>query len=263
MRTSVVDQLYRDAGFDLDEGKEDLETTIDRYAALPLLFQPGRAWGYSVATDVLARLVEVVAGKPFDDVLQERVFEPLGMTGVRRWVDEVDAERLARLYSAHPVTGRPVPTPGAAESALRPPAMQAGGHGLISTADDYHRFTQMLLNEGELNGRRVLGSRTLRMMTRNHLPGGRDLDALSTGGFAESTLEGIGFGLGFAVVQDTTPGRLSGNPGEYYWGGMASTTFWVDPVDRVTAMFFTQLMPSGTHPLGQQLRQLVYSALVD
>ena len=263
MRTSVVDQLYRDAGFDLDEGTEDLGTTIDRYAALPLLFQPGRAWGYSVATDVLARLVEVVAGKPFDDVLQERIFGPLGMTGVRRWVDEAGAKRLARLYSAHPVTGRPVPTPGAAESALRPPAMQAGGHGLICTADDYHRFTQMLLNEGELNGRRVLGSRTLRMMTRNHLPGGRDLDALSAGGFAESTLEGIGFGLGFAVVQETVPGRLSGNPGEFYWGGMASTAFWVDPVDRVTAMFFTQLMPSSTHPLGQQLRQLVYSALVD
>ena len=263
MRTSVVDQLYRNAGFDLDEGELDLATTVDRYAELPLLFQPGSAWGYSVATDVLARLVEVIAGKDFDAVLQERIFDPLGMTGVRRWVDEPDAARLATLYAAHPATARPVQTPGLARSGLRPPAMRAGGHGLICTADDYHRFTQMLLNGGELDGRRVLGSRTLRLMTRNHLPGGQDLGALSTGGFAETTFDGVGFGLGFAVTVDPIPGRSPGNAGEFYWGGMASTTFWVDPIDRVTAMFFTQLMPSSTYPLGAQLRQLVYSALVD
>ncbi|MEV7625250.1 serine hydrolase domain-containing protein [Actinoplanes sp. NPDC089786] len=263
METSVVDRLYREAGFGLDEGKYDLAETVDRYATFPLLFQPGSAWGYSVATDVLGRLVEVVAGKPLDEVFQERVLGPLGMTDTRWWADEPDAERLAQLYVPHPATGQAVTSPLLAGSGLRPPVMHAGGHGLISTAHDYHRFTQMLLNGGELDGDRVLGSRTLRTMTRNHLPGGRDLEALSTGGFAETTLEGVGFGLGFAVVEDKRPGHTAGNAGEFYWGGMASTAFWVDPADRLTASFFTQLMPSNTYPLGQELRQLVYSALVD
>jgi CubicO group peptidase (beta-lactamase class C family) len=263
LHTSVVDRLYREAGFDLTDAGLDLATTVDRYADLPLLFQPGTAWGYSVATDVLARLVEVVAGQDFDTVLQERIFSPLAMTGVRRWVPEADAARLAALYVADPATGRPVPAGELAEQARKPPVLRAGGHGLICTAADYHRFTQMLLNGGELDGRRVVAGPTVRLMTRNHLPGGRDLAALSTGGFAETSLAGVGFGLGFAVTRDTVPGRCSNNAGEYYWGGVASTAFWVDPVDRVTAMFFTQLMPSNTYPLRQQLSQLVYSALVD
>ncbi|AGZ40887.1 beta-lactamase [Actinoplanes friuliensis DSM 7358] len=261
MHTSVVDQLYRNAGLDVTDPALDLATTVDRYAQMPLLFQPGTAWGYSVATDVLARLVEVVAGQDFDTVLTERVLTPLKMTGVRRWVTAPDATRLATLYAADPTTGRPVPAEEPAWQALRPPELRAGGHGLICTAADYHRFTQMLLNGGELDGRRVLGSRTVRLMTRNHLPGGQDLAALSTGGFAETSLEGVGFGLGFAVTQDPVPGRSSNNAGEFSWGGLASTTFWVDPVDRVTALFFTQLMPSSTYPLRQQLGQLVYSAL--
>jgi CubicO group peptidase (beta-lactamase class C family) len=263
MHTSVVDRLYREADPRLDGGLLDLATACDRYAELPLLFQPGTAWGYSVATDVLARLVEVVSGQDFDTVLRDRVFAPLGMADVRRWVPEADVARLAELYVADPLTGQPTRDGPGGDEALRPPAMRAGGHGLICTAHDYHRFTQMLLNGGELDGLRVLGSRTVRLMTRNHLPGGRDLGALSTGGFAETSLDGVGFGLGFAVTQDTVPGRSSNNAGEYYWGGLASTTFWVDPVDRVTAMFFTQLMPSNTYPLRQQLSQLVYSALVD
>ncbi|MGW4943970.1 serine hydrolase domain-containing protein [Actinoplanes sp. NPDC004185] len=263
LHTSVVDRLYREAGFDLADPDLDLATTVDRYAALPLLFQPGTAWGYSVATDVLARLVEVVAGQDFDTVLRERVFAPLAMTEARRQVPEADAARLAVLYTADPGTGRPVPAEEMGRQALRPPALRAGGHGLICTAADYHRFTQMLLNGGELDGRRVLGSRTVRLMTRNHLPGGQDLAALSTGGFAETSLAGVGFGLGFAVTRDTVPGRSSNNAGEFFWGGIASTSFWVDPVDRVTAMFFTQLMPSSTYPLRQQLSQLVYSALVE
>jgi CubicO group peptidase (beta-lactamase class C family) len=263
LHTSVVDRLYREADPDLDAGLLDLATACDRYAELPLLFEPGTAWGYSVATDVLARLVEVVSGQDFDTFLRERVLTPLGMTGARRWVRGPDIARLAALYVADPTTGLPAPDVATGEQALRPPAMRAGGHGLICTAHDYHRFTQMLLNGGELDGRRILGPRTVRLMTRNHLPGGDDLGALSTGGFAETSLDGVGFGLGFAVTQDTVPGRSSNNAGEYYWGGLASTTFWVDPVDRVTAMFFTQLMPSNTYPLRQQLSQLVYSALID
>ncbi|MFI5838292.1 serine hydrolase domain-containing protein [Catenuloplanes sp. NPDC051500] len=262
LHTSVVDRLYRETFPGLDAGLLDLATACDRYAELPLLFQPGAAWGYSVATDVLARLVEVVSGQELDTVFQERIFAPLDMTGVRRWVRDAEADRLATLYTADPMTGQAVPDRRAGEAALRPPTMRAGGHGLICTARDYHRFTQMLLNEGELDGRRILGPRTVRLMTRNHLPGGRDLGALSTGGFAETTFDGVGFGLGFAVVQDPVPGRLSHNAGEYHWGGIASTSFWVDPVDRVTALFFSQLTPSSTYPLRRELSQCVYSALV-
>jgi CubicO group peptidase (beta-lactamase class C family) len=140
--------------------------------------------------------------------------------------------------------------------------MLGGGEGLISTAADYHRFTQMLLNEGELDGVRLLSSRTVRYMTRNHLPENKTLGDLSTGGFAETTFDGVGFGLGFAILENAALAKVMGTEGLYYWGGAASTTFWVDPAEELTAMLFTQLMPSSLHPLRPQLRQMVYSALV-
>jgi CubicO group peptidase (beta-lactamase class C family) len=140
--------------------------------------------------------------------------------------------------------------------------MLSGGGGLICTAADYHRFTQMLLREGAHDGGRLLGSRTVRYMTRNHLPGDVDLQAVTTGGFAETTFEGIGFGLGFAVVRDPVPWRVPSSPGQYYWGGAASTAFWVDPAEEMTVMLLTQLMPSSTLPLRPQLRQMVYPAVV-
>jgi CubicO group peptidase (beta-lactamase class C family) len=264
LHTSVVDALYRQAGFEwVWPAGLDLAGTCDRLAELPLLFQPGTAWGYSVATDVLGRLVEVVSGRHLDEFLAERVLRPLGMTDTRWWVDAEEAPRLATLYTANPADGKAVRLDSLSDAALREPRVLAGGSGLISTAADYHRFTQMLLREGELDGVRLLGSRTVRYMTRNHLPGGRDLGALSTGGFAETTFEGIGFGLGFAVVENPVPMRTLSSPGEFYWGGAASTAFWVDPSEELTAMLFTQLLPSSIHPLRPQLRQLVYSALVD
>ena len=119
----------------------------------------------------------------------------------------------------------------------------------------------MLLREGALDGVRLLGSRTVRFMTRNHLPGGVDVAAVQTGGFAETTFEGVGFGLGFAVVLDPVPARVPSSPGTYYWGGAASTAFWVDPAEELTVEFYTQLIPSATYPIRPQLRQLVYSAL--
>ena len=148
-------------------------------------------------------------------------------------------------------------------AALAEPTWHSGGGGLVSTAADYHRFTQFLLRGGELDGVRLLGPRTVRFMTRNHLPGNRDLASFSPEGFAETILDGIGFGLGFAVVLDPVPSRVPSSVGEFYWGGLASTAFWVDPVEEVTALLFTQLMPSSTYPLRGQLRQLVYSSLVD
>ena len=185
------------------------------------------------------------------------------MTDTRWWVGPEDVSRLAALYAAHPGTGRAMRYDVLGQHALAEPSAFLGGGGLVSTAADYHRFTQMLLGGGELDGERILGTRTLRYMTRSHLPGGRDLASLGRPGFAETTLAGIGFGLGFAVVENPVPVKTLMTPGEFYWGGLASTAFWVDPVEQVTAMLFTQLVPSSTHPLRPQLHQLVYSALVD
>jgi CubicO group peptidase (beta-lactamase class C family) len=262
MQTSVVDALYRAAGYDLTPPPgTDLVTACRAWARLPLLFQPGTRWGYGVATDVLGRLVEVVSGQRLDEFFAERIFAPLGMTDTRWWVHGDDVDRLAALY---------VPTPAGGVTrfdslggeALAEPTMLSGGGGLISSAADYHRLTQMLLGGGTFEGNRVLSPATVRFMTRNHLPGGGDLARLTTGGFAETILEGVGFGLGFAVVLDPVPGRFPSTPGAYHWGGVASTVFWVDPVEELTVMQFAQLMPSSSYPLRPQLRQMVYSALV-
>ncbi|MFI6132549.1 serine hydrolase domain-containing protein [Micromonospora sp. NPDC051141] len=263
-QVSVVDGLYRAAGFDLGvPAGADLATASAGLATLPLLFQPGTSWNYGVSTDVLGRLVEVVSGQSLDAFFAERILRPLGMTDTRWWVDATDAKRLAALYAPHPATGQAVRADGIGRAALAAPGWHSGGGGLVSTAADYHRFTQFLLRGGELDGTRLLGPRTVRFMTRNHLPGGRDLASFSPEGFSETVLHGIGFGLGFAVVLDPVPARVPSSVGEFYWGGMASTAFWVDPVEEVTALLFTQLMPSSTYPLRSQLRQLVYSALVD
>lgn len=262
LNTSVVDTIYRLNGYEWGTPRGvDLAAACDAWAALPLLYQPGTAWGYSVATDVLGRVVEVISGQRFDDFLRERIFEPLGMKDTAFWTSA--EQRLARLYTPDPATGHAVPADTFGRAALREPAMLSGGGGLVSTAADYLRFTGMLAGNGALDDVRLLGSRTLRMMTRNWLPGGRDLGALSTGGFAETIFEGIGFGLGFGVVENPIPSGTYSTPGEFFWGGAASTAFWVDPVEEITAHFFTQLLPSSTYPIRSQLRQLVYSSLVD
>jgi CubicO group peptidase (beta-lactamase class C family) len=264
LHTSVVDAVYRSRGYEWGSPPgADLAAACDAWADLPLLFQPGSAWGYSVATDVLGRVVEVLSGQSLDTFFAERIFAPLGMTDTSFWVEEARAPRLASLYMPDPSSGRAMRLDAFGNAALTPPTMLSGGGGLVSTADDYARFTTMLLRRGELDGVRLLGPRTLAMMTSNHLPGGRDLGEVSTGGFAETTFEGVGFGLGFAVMLDPRASKTLGSRGEFFWGGAASTAFWVDPAEEVTAHFFTQLLPSSTHPIRPQLRQLVYAALVD
>ena len=262
LHTSVVDTIYRNAGYEwgVPEG-QDLAGACQTWATLPLLFQPGTRWGYSVASDVLGRLIELWSGQTLDDFLAERVFAPLGMTDTAFWVEGPDTARLAALYAPTPGTQQALRYDVMGSRALVKPTMLSGSGGLVGSASDYHRFTRMLLREGELDGVRLLGSRTVRFMTRNHLPGNVDLGTLSTGGFAETTFEGIGFGLGFGVVLDPVPGRTPISEGSYYWGGAASTTFWVDPREELTVMFFTQLVPSSHHPIRPQLRQLVYAAL--
>jgi CubicO group peptidase (beta-lactamase class C family) len=260
---SPVDAMYRAAGFEWapPEGR-DLAECCDLWAGLPLLFEPGSEWNYSVASDVLGRVVEVVSGQPLDRYFAERIFGPLGMGDTGFWVEGAAAGELAALYAAGP-RGRPVRVEELGRRALRRPDCLDGGGGLVSTAADYHRFTQALLRRGELDGARLLGSRTLAYMARNHLPGGADLEAFGRRLFAETTFDGVGYGLGFAVLLDPVANKVLSSTGELAWGGAASTFFWVDPAEQLTAIFMTQLLPSSTYPLRSELRQLVYQALVD
>ena len=261
LQSSVVDALYRAAGYELGTPPgSTLESCVNDWAGLPLLFQPGSAWGYGVSTDVLGRLIEIWSGQTLDVAIAQRVTEPLGLTDTLWWADAERASRLAKLYFPNPGGGPAVRLDAVGDQWLAPPSALSGGGGMISTVSDYTRFTRMLARGGELDGRRILAPRTLKLMTANHL--GADLAAMSTGGFAETTLDGVGFGLGFATILDPVLSRNSSSPGEYYWGGAASTAFWVDPVEDITAVFMTQLLPSSTYPIRPQLRQLVYSALM-
>jgi len=259
-----VDAMYRAAGFEWGSPPgRDLAACCDAWAGLPLLFQPGTEWNYGVSTDVLGRVVEVASGQTLDRFFAERIFQPLGLTDTAFWASEADHDRLAALYVALPGRSDPVRMDAMGDAAKSRPPFLSGGAGLVSTAADYHRFPQMLLRGGELEGARVLGTRTVRYMTRNHLPGGVDLEAFGRPLFAETTFEGVGFGLGFSVLQDNVANRVLSTIGEFGWGGAASTASLVDPSEEITMLFFTQLLPSSTHPIRSQLKQLVYQALVD
>lgn len=263
-RSSVLDEMYKRARADpIQNPSADLATMCSTWASLPLLFEPGTAWNYSVATDVLGRVIEVLTGQRLDEVFAERILRPLGMTDTRWWVDAADRHRLAALYVPNPQDGRALRHDVMGDTATRPPTMHSGGGGLVSTAADYARFSQLLLRGGELDGVRVLGPRTLAYMTRNHLPGGGTLSSLGHGQFAETAYDGVGFGLGFGVAVDPVRSRVAVSAGEFTWGGLASTAFWVDPVEQVTAHFYTQLVPSSTYQIRTELRQLVSAALVD
>jgi CubicO group peptidase (beta-lactamase class C family) len=252
-----VDGIYRDNGyaFGWPPGM-DLAQVTDQLATFPLLFEPGTEWNYGVSTDVLGRVVEVLSGQSLDAFFAEHIFTPLGMAETS--FGPADPARLAEAYARDPETGELVVSP-LAPAALKAPQVLSGGGGLVSTAGDYHRFTQMLL----AGGAPLLGTRTLRYMASNHLPGRADLEAFGRQLFAEVTFEGVGFGLGFAVVQDHLAQKVLSSPGEFNWGGLASTAFWIDPLERISATFFTQMIPSSTYPLRSEFRQLVYQALVD
>lgn len=268
-----VDAAYRKLKLGEAHGDHDLEGFIAELAGQPLEFSPGEAWNYSVSTDVVGYLVQKVAGKPLGQVLAERIFEPLKMVDTGFFVREDQKRRFAACYSASAegamnlqaapsgtLTLNDDPT---TSPFLKPPKLESGGGGLVSTAADYLRFANMLANGGELEGRRILSPMTIHLMASNHLPGAKDLTELSRSLFSESTYAGIGFGLGFAVVFDPPKTLIPCSKGEFYWGGAASTAFWVDPVEKITVVFMTQLMPSTTYPIRRELRTLVYSALTE
>ena len=263
-RSSVLDDMYRLAGADpIQDPGADLETMVGRWAQLPLMFEPGTAWNYSVATDIVGRVIEVLTGQSLAEAFSERLLDPLGMTETTWSVEAGQAGRLAALYVPNPSTGRALRYDAMGDTALSPPGMLSGGGGLVSSASDYARFTTALLGGGQSGGVRVLGPRTLAYMTRNHLPGGAHLSAVGRGMFSEAAFDGVGFGLGFSVAADPVASKVTSSPGEYAWGGYASTAFWVDPVEQLAVHFYTQLVPSSTYPIRTELRQLVQASLVD
>jgi CubicO group peptidase (beta-lactamase class C family) len=260
-----VDALYRTAGFEWGSPPGlDLSGCCEAWAALPLLYEPGTEWNYSVATDVLGRLVEVRSGQSLDEFFRTRIFAPLGMTDTGFWAPEGSAaERLAAAYAANPAGPSSPAVAIDGSTFLRPPAVWSGGGGLVGTAADYLRFALMLRGGGAWDGVRLLSPRTVAYMTANHLPGGVDLEQFGRPLFAETTFDGVGFGLGFSVVQDPVAGKVLCGRGEYGWGGAFSTAFWVAPAEDLVVLFFTQLLPSSTYPIRSQLKQLVYQALLD
>jgi CubicO group peptidase (beta-lactamase class C family) len=258
---SNVDAAYREGKLENWRGNHDLDGFVAALGKLPLEFSPGTSWNYSVSTDVLGAVVERVSGMRLDRFFQERIFGPLGMRDTGFQVPGTETDRLTDCWTLAPGKGRVLYDRGEQSLWSTPPKLLSGGGGLVSTALDYQRFCQMCLNGGELDGVRVLGRKTLDLMTRNHLPGNADLASMSKSLFSEASNAGTGFGLGFAVLGDVAKSMIPGSAGEYYWGGMFSTAFFIDPVERLTCVFMTQLSPSGAYPIRRELKTLIYSAL--
>jgi CubicO group peptidase (beta-lactamase class C family) len=271
---SNVDAAYREKKIGEVIKAGTLDSMIEELAKTPLEFSPGEAWNYSVSTDVIGYLIGKISGIPFEQFLKERIFDPLGMADTGFFVSPDKAHRFAACYNADPggmmsfhaaekkggLTLQDDPT---TSSFLARPSFISGGGGLCSTAADYLTFCRALLNGGELGGVRLIGPKTLALMTTNHLPGGRDLPEMSRSMFAEATYNGIGFGLGFSVTMDPAKTLIPGSPGEYAWGGAATTSFWIDPREELIAIFMTQVLPSSAYPVRRELRTMIYSAITD
>jgi CubicO group peptidase (beta-lactamase class C family) len=256
-----VDKAYRDAGIGVRAG-ETLRGLCDKLGRVPLRYQPGERWLYSYSSDVCAYLVEALSGKRFDEYLQEAILDPLGMKDTAFFVPAHKRDRFTANYRRAADRSLELIDDPQRSPYLEQPSFLAGGHGLTSTTADYLRFCEMLRRGGELDGERVLGPRTLQLMTKNHLKGGGTLTQLAIGAFSETANEGVGFGLGFATTVNAVDAGMLGE-GDYYWGGAASTIFWVDPREDLIAVLMTQLMPSSTFNFRGQLKSLIYSAIID
>jgi CubicO group peptidase (beta-lactamase class C family) len=258
-----VDAAYRKHRIGVFENAVSLDAMVEALATLPLEFSPGEAWNYSVSTDILGYLIGKIEGKPFEQVLKERLTGPLGMDETDFQVKESERGRFAACCAINAKGERVLSDDPEKSPYLQPPMLVSGGGGLVSTAGDYLKFCQMMLNGGEANGVRFLSPKTIALMTCNHLPGGLDLPALSKSLFSEVAYGGVGFGLGFSVTMDPAKTLLPGTAGEYAWGGAASTAFWIDPKEELIVIFMTQLIPSSFYPIRRELRTLAYAAITD
>jgi len=258
-----IDAAYRENNFDFARDHLDSDAFIEKLSKLPLEFAPGTGWNYSVSTDVLGVAVERISGMRLGDYFEKHIFAPLGMTDTHFGVAEGQSERLVDAYAYQPGHAPKMINAGATSKLNEPGAFDSGGGGLIGTIADYHRFSTMLLNGGELDGARIVSPKTIRLMRTNHLPNNADLTEMSSSLFSEANNAGTGFGLGFAMVIDPSKTLMPSSEGEFYWGGAYSTAFFVDPVERITMVFMTQVYPSSTYPIRRQLKTLIYSALTD
>ena len=280
MRSNVVDREYRHRKIVVPSQIPDLEQWVNELAAIPLMCQPGTQWNYSVSTDVLGRLVEIWSGQSLAEFFQECILNPLSMRDTGFQVEPKNHSRFASLYA--PLSGGDLSNVGqqtvsaqiregglllqesASESSvLNPTALFSGGGGLTSSIGDYSLFCQMLLNGGELDGVRLLSPKTVAFMRRNQLPDNRDMAAMGQPMWSETSYEGIGFGLGFAVVIDPVKAHTITSVGEHHWGGAASTFFWIDPAEDLYVVFLAQLIPSSTYPIRRELRARIYQTLID
>ena len=253
MYKSNVDAAYRKTKV---QQAGSLEEFVEILSTLPLEFSPGDKWNYSVSTDVLGYLVEVISGMKLEEYFKANIFEPLEMVDTSFSCPEEKLDRLASLYEHIPDN-----EPRLLEIPFLNTKMASGGGGLFSTMSDYHNFCSMLLRQGEFNGKRLIGRKTLELMTVNHLPNNQDLTEMSESAFSETPYAGVGFGLGFSVMLDPAKSQTTSDVGEYGWGGAASTVFMINPKEEMFIIFLTQLLPSSTYQVRRELRSIVYSAL--
>ena len=255
-----VDPAYSAAGISR-AGTDTLEQFVTKLAEVPLLYEPGSRWSYSLATDVCGHLIEVISGQPLETFLRERLFEPLDMPDTGFSVPDEKLDRFAACYERAPDKSLRLQDDPATSRYRITPKAPSGAGGLVGTVQDYANFCEMLLNQGQFRGQQLIGRPILELMTRNHLKGGASLAQMAVGGFSETSNEGVGFGLGFASTMDAAACGTVGE-GDFYWGGLASTLFWVDPVEDLYVIFMTQLIPSSTFNFRGQIKNIVYGALM-
>jgi CubicO group peptidase (beta-lactamase class C family) len=253
-----VDEMYQKAKLlDTRDYGRSLAEQVKALAEVPLAAQPGSTWRYSVSTDVLGYLIECLTDQPLGDFFAEHIFAPLGMVDTAFHVHAEKVDRLATVYGPAEEGGLKVVDQADESPFTRPPGFGSGGGGLVSTTMDYYRFCQMMLNGGELDGNRLLGRKTVELMTMNHLP-----PALLPARLGQP-MPGSGFGLGFSVLMDVAAKQLLGSVGSYSWGGAANTTFWIDPKEELVGILMIQFMPPGTYPVNEDFHNLVYQAIDD
>ncbi len=255
-----VDKVYKANKIRRDKN-ETLSTFMQKLADVPLRYEPGQQWLYSYSTDVCGGLVEAISGQPFDEYLNEHIFEPLGMSDTSFHVAKENKDRLTANYNRNPDKTLELIDDPENSPYLKKPSFFSGGGGLTGTTADYYRFCEMLRRGGDLGGERIVGPKTLEMMHMNHLKDGSDLSKMALGAFSETPYDGVGFGLGFAMTLNQVSAGGVG-VGDYYWGGAASTIFWVDPKEDLIVVFMTQLMPSATFNFRGQLKNIIYGAML-
>jgi CubicO group peptidase (beta-lactamase class C family) len=253
-----VDPAYAAAGISR-AGTDTLQEFVEKLAKVPLLYEPGSRWSYSMSTDVCGYLVEAISGQSFESFLQDRLFGPLDMPDTGFTVSDTQLDRFAACYERAPDKSLRLQDDPETSRYRSSPAAPSGAGGLVGTVRDYANFCEMLLQKGQFRGKQIIGRPILELMTRNHL-GDHSLAQMAVGGFSETSNDGVGFGLGFATTMDAAASGTVGE-GDFYWGGLASTLFWVDPVEDLYAIFMTQLIPSSTFNFRGQIKNLVYGAL--